>query len=156
VSRDTPPARSSAVPNTAVGTHFSSRLPDAKARLNGGTAAATSQTWADWLSTTVPISIVRSASCGASLLPCWPQQDLVDGQAARTTENEGDNLGDVFGGDLGLVVELLDALFGVGVGNVIWQLGGHDTWLAQRHADVWQRSCLSDSDQPLTPHLVAA
>src|ERR1700734_1153222 len=40
------------------------------------------------------------ASDGASLLPCWPQQDLVYGQAARTAEDEGDDLGDVLGGDL--------------------------------------------------------
>jgi hypothetical protein len=40
-------------------------------------------------------------------LPCWPQQDLVNGQATRTAEDEGDDLGDVFCGDLGLVVELL-------------------------------------------------
>jgi hypothetical protein len=42
----------------------------------------------------VPTSLGPSASCGASLLPCWPQQDLVDGQAARTAEDEGDDLGD--------------------------------------------------------------
>jgi hypothetical protein len=71
--------------------------------------------------------------------PCWPQQDLVDGQAARAAEDEGDDLGDVFGGDLGLVVELLDALSGVGVGDVVRQLGGHDTWLDECHADVGQQ-----------------
>jgi hypothetical protein len=72
-------------------------------------------------------------------LPCWPQQDLADGQAARTAEDEGDDLGDVFGGDLGLVVELLDPSFGVGVGDVVRQFGGHDTWLDERHADVGQQ-----------------
>jgi hypothetical protein len=51
-----------------------------------------------------------STACGASLLPGWPQQDLVDGQAAWTAEDERDDLGDVCSGDLGLVVELLDAL----------------------------------------------
>ncbi len=80
-----------------------------------------------------------SESLRQELLPCWPQQDLVDGQAARTAEDEGDDLGDVFGGDLGLVVELLDALSGVGVGDVVRQLGGHDTWLDERHADVGQQ-----------------
>src|SRR6478672_5453581 len=80
-----------------------------------------------------------SGSCGALLLSCWPQQDLVDGQAARTAEDEGDDLGDVFGGDLGLVVELLDPLSGVGVGDVVRQLGGHDTWLDERHAHVGQQ-----------------
>jgi hypothetical protein len=72
-------------------------------------------------------------------LPCWPQQDLVYGQAARTAEDEGDDLGDVLDGDLGLVVELLDALSGVGVGDVVRQLGGHDTGLDERHADVGQQ-----------------
>jgi hypothetical protein len=52
-------------------------------------------------------------------LPGWPQQDLVDGQAARAAEDEGDDLGDVFGGDLGLVVELLDSVSGAGVGDVV-------------------------------------
>jgi hypothetical protein len=51
-----------------------------------------------------------STACGASLLPGWPQQDLVDGQAAWTAEDKRDDLGDVCSGDLGLVVELLDAL----------------------------------------------
>jgi hypothetical protein len=40
-----------------------------------------------------------------SLLPGWPQQDLADGQAAWTAEDERDDLGDVCSGDLGLVVE---------------------------------------------------
>jgi hypothetical protein len=42
-------------------------------------------------------------------LPGWPQQDLVDGQAAWTAKDERDDLGDVCRGDLGLVVELLDS-----------------------------------------------
>jgi hypothetical protein len=42
----------------------------------------------------------------------------------------------VFGGDLGLVLELLDALSGVGVGDVVRQLGGHDTGLDECHVDV--------------------
>jgi hypothetical protein len=54
-------------------------------------------------------------------LPCWPEQDLVDGQSPRTAEDERDDLGDVFGGDLGLVVELLDSVFRVGVGDVVRQ-----------------------------------
>src|SRR5271166_2979330 len=112
--------------------------PGATTRLSGGPAAAADQTWIDWLST-VPTSLGPSTSCGASLLPCRPQKDLVDGQAARTAEDEGDDLGDVFGGDLSLVVELLDALFGVGVGDVVRQLGGHDTRLDERHADVGQQ-----------------
>src|SRR5271163_3384112 len=70
-----------------------------------------------------------STACGTSLLPGWPQQDLVDGQAAWTAEDERDDLSDVCSGDLGLVVELLDALFSVGVGDVVRQLGGHDAWL---------------------------
>ena len=65
------------------------------------------------------VSRLSPARCGVSRLPCGPQQDLVYGQAARTAEDEGDDLGDVFGGDLGLFVELLDALPGVGVGDVV-------------------------------------
>ena len=42
-------------------------------------------------------------------------------------------------GDLGLVVELLDSVFGVGVGDVARQFGGHDAWLDERHADVGQQ-----------------
>jgi Carboxymuconolactone decarboxylase family len=76
--------------------------------------------------------------CSASHA-AWPQQDFVDGQAAWTAEDERDDLGDVFGGDLGLVVELPDALSGAGVGDVIRQLGGHDTRLDERHADVRQQ-----------------
>jgi hypothetical protein len=57
----------------------------------------------------------------------------------RAAEDEGDDLGDVFGGDLSLVVELLDALPGAGVGDVARQLGGHDAWLDERHADVGQQ-----------------
>jgi hypothetical protein len=72
-------------------------------------------------------------------LPGWPQQDLVDGQAARSAEDERDDLGDVCGGDLGLAVELLDSLFGVGVGDVVRQFGGHDSWFDERHADVGQQ-----------------
>jgi hypothetical protein len=60
----------------------------------------------------LPYPACHRTRCGVSLLSCWPQQDLVYRQAARTAEDEGDDLGDVFGGDLGLVVELLDALSG--------------------------------------------
>lgn len=43
------------------------------------------------------------------------------------------------GGDLGLVVELLDALSGAGVGDVARQLGRHDTRLDERHPDLGQQ-----------------
>ena len=76
--------------------------------------------------------------------------------ASRRGQDERDDLGDVFGGHYGLVVELLDSVFRVGVGDVVRQLGGHDTWLDERHADVGQQLLRSDSDQPLMPHLVAA
>jgi hypothetical protein len=56
-------------------------------------------------------------------LPGWPEQDLVDGQAPRTAKDERDDLGDVCSGDLGLVVELLDSVFGADVGDVVRQLG---------------------------------
>ena len=55
-----------------------------------------------------------------------------------------------------LATFLLDSVFGVGVGDVVRQFGGHDTWLDERYADVGSSSCRSDSDQPLMPHLVAA
>src|SRR5271163_534873 len=88
------------------------------------------------------MSVTCGLQCGpasVSLLTCWPQQDLADSEVPRTAEDEGDDLGDVFRGDLSLVVQLLDALPGAGVGNVVRQLGGHDTWLDQRHAYVGQQ-----------------
>jgi hypothetical protein len=47
-----------------------------------------------------------------SLLSGGPQQYFVDDQAPWPGEDEGDDLGHVVGGDLGLVVELLDAFPG--------------------------------------------
>jgi hypothetical protein len=47
------------------------------------------------------------------------QEDLVDGEVAGAAEGEGDDFGDVVGGDLGLVVELLDAVAGLAVGDVV-------------------------------------
>ncbi len=67
------------------------------------------------------------------------QQDLVDGQVSRTAQDERDDLGDVAGDDFCLVIELMDSVLGVGVGDVIRQLGRHDSWLDERHADVWQQ-----------------
>lgn len=41
--------------------------------------------------------------------------------------------------NLGLVVELLDYQFGLSMGDVIWQLGGHDAWLDERDPDIGQQ-----------------
>jgi len=56
----------------------------------------------------------------------------MDGEPPGTADSERDDLGDVFGGDLDLAIELLGALPSGLVGDV----GG--------------------SDQPLSPHVVAA
>jgi hypothetical protein len=52
------------------------------------------------------------------LLSGGPEEDLVDGEAPGPADREGDDLGDVLGGDLDLAVELLGALAGLGVGDV--------------------------------------
>jgi hypothetical protein len=52
-------------------------------------------------------------------LPGGSEQDLVDGEVSGVDEGEGDDLGDVRGGDLGLVAELLDALAGLVMGDVV-------------------------------------
>ena len=75
----------------------------------------------------------------ASELAGGSQQDLVDGEVARAAEGEGDDLGDVVRGDLGLVVELLDALPGLGVGDVVGQLGGDDAGLDEGDPDVGEQ-----------------
>ena len=97
-----------------------------------------------------------SAYRGASLLPCRPQQDLVDGQSPRTAEDERDDLGDVFGGDLGLVVSCWTPCFVSAW--VMWF--GSSVATTPGSTSVTRTSgsssCRSDSDQPLMPHLVAA
>src|SRR5579863_2819444 len=95
--------------------------PGATARLTGCTGAAANQTAIDWLSTAAT-SLGRQQAGRVIVVALLAQQDLVDGQAARTAEDERDDLGDIFGGNLGLVVELLDAWPGAGVSDVVRQL----------------------------------
>jgi hypothetical protein len=74
-----------------------------------------------------------------SLLSGGPQQYFVDDQAPWPGEDEGDDLGHVVGGDLGLVVELLDAFPGLGMGDVSGQLGGDDAGFDEGDAHVGQQ-----------------
>ena len=60
----------------------------------------------------------------ASEMFCGSQQYFVDGEVSGAAEGEGDDLGDVVGGDRGLAVHLLDTLARVRVGDVVRELGG--------------------------------
>jgi hypothetical protein len=47
----------------------------------------------------------------------WPDEDLVEGHAPGAVDGEGDDLGDVFGGDGELPVHLLGPFLDLGVGD---------------------------------------
>ena len=59
-------------------------------------------------------------------------------------------------GDLGLVVELLDAFLRVGVRDVGRKLGGDNAGLDERDADAGQQFLAQRFAHPFMPHLVAA
>src|SRR4051812_31493159 len=66
----------------------------------------------------------RDRSTALSLLARGPHEDLVERDAVRTRDRESDDLGDVLGPDRGGLVELLDRLLRLVVGDVVHQLGG--------------------------------
>src|SRR4051812_6902371 len=72
-------------------------------------------------------------------LPGGPQQHLVDGETSWSGHDERDDLGDVLGSDLGLVIELPDAASGLLMRDVGGQLGGDDTRLDEGDAYVGQQ-----------------
>src|SRR4051812_27072730 len=85
--------------------------------------------------------------CGA---PCWgvgrmsdlaggAQQDFVDREVPGAADDERDDVCDVACGDLGVVVELLDALAGLAVCDVVRELGGDHAGFDQGDADVGQQ-----------------
>jgi len=74
-----------------------------------------------------------------SLLSCGPEQHSIDDQPPWPGQNEGDDLGHVVGGDLSLVVELLDAFPGLGMSDVSGQLGGDDAGLDECDSHVGQQ-----------------
>src|SRR4051812_19689004 len=65
-------------------------------------------------------------------------EDLVERDAAGAADGEGDDLRDVLGGDRRGVVELLDALLRLVVGDVVGQLGRDRARLDDDDAHVGQ------------------
>src|SRR4051794_10854555 len=95
---------------------------------------------ADTSSPLVPrVRLFMSCSCVelvASDLAGRAEKDLVDDEVPRTRESEGDDFGDVAGGDPRDVVGRLDILAGFLVGDVGRQLGGDDAGLDEGDPDV--------------------
>jgi hypothetical protein len=73
-----------------------------------------------------------------------------------TAEHERDHVGDVPGGDLGLAVELLDALAGFVVGDVLGQLGRDDAGFDERDPYVGEQLLSQRLRPAVDPPLVAA
>ena len=99
------------------------------------------------------MSGIRASSLG---LRGGSDEELVDRDAARSGDGEADDLRDVVGGDRRGVVELLDRLLGLAVGDVVdgsvLTAPGSMTMTRTSGWSSWR----SDSDQPFSPHLVAA
>jgi hypothetical protein len=90
-------------------------------------------------------------------LACGPDEDLVDRQPTWPGYSEGNDLGDVLGGDGQLLVQTLGALFGLYVRDVFDQLRCDGAGLDDGDPDVGlQLLAQRASDQPLIPHFVAA
>jgi hypothetical protein len=92
-----------------------------------------------------------------SELFCGSQQYFVDGEVSGTAEGEGDDLGDVVGGDRSAAVHLLDTLARVRVGDVVRELGGDHARLGERDPYAGEQ-LLAQGLGPAVeaPHLVAA
>ena len=64
----------------------------------------------------------------------------MDGEVSRAVDGEGNDLGDVLGGDGHLAVELLGVLLGLLMGNVPGQFGRDGAWLNYGNADIGQEA----------------
>src|SRR5205809_1869611 len=63
-------------------------------------------------------------------------EDLVERHALRPADGEGDDVGDVLGGDADLGGRFLGRLLAVGVGDVVGELGRDGAGFDHGHADV--------------------
>lgn len=61
----------------------------------------------------LPLGARSAGLCGGS------EEDLVQRHPPGAGDGEGDDIGDVFGGDGQLLVELFGTVFGVGMGDVV-------------------------------------
>jgi hypothetical protein len=65
-----------------------------------------------------------------------PDEDLVHADVVWAGDGEGDDVGDVLGADRDLLVELLAALPGFGVGDVVGEFGCDGAGLDDDDADT--------------------